>query len=397
LPANATLSKYSASIGLLQVGSFALVNVTFEMHNLKGEPAAYRGRFQGTFDIIPGQLSITVVVPFGEPVVTYEIIIDAKFQIGDVDVDLKGHGKLKSVCEELGDLYVTVDVRISNIPVDWLPTVNGHGSFSSNCGDEFILLVEIKFGDDSQKKTISVGDSVSASPPADAKLSFGVHKVGGVSTFSISYTMPLGTSSMTMSIFADVLSTGSFNLGLSLQDISFGALFGSIGEAFPDSDVGGSNPVAGSGASAQLAAAGAIGAALGQGHNLDDSQVASLGGFGDVINKISIKKVLAMFSMLPDGSLALTVSIYGMKIFGLSLEAFVHLVKEDGKWKALVYLGFLDIKNGYLNFPSPFSFLSAAINVGVFILGGGLTKFGFTYATDDIMVGLGGLCIPRHT
>ena len=166
-----------------------------------------------------------------------------------------------------------------------------------------------------------------AKPPAEAKLSFGVHKVDGVTTFSISYTMPLGTSGMTMSIFADVLSTGSFNLGVSLNDISFGKLFGSIGDAFPDSDVAGSNPVAGSAASAQLAASGAIGAALGQGHNLDDSQVASLGGFGDIINGITIKKVLAMFSMLPDKSIALTVSLFGMNIFGLSLEAFVHLVK----------------------------------------------------------------------
>ena len=75
------------------------------------------------------------------PVVTYEIMVDAKFKLGDVSVDLKGGGKLKSVCEELGDLEVTVDVKIRNIPVDWMQSVNGHGSFSSDCGDEFILLV----------------------------------------------------------------------------------------------------------------------------------------------------------------------------------------------------------------------------------------------------------------
>jgi len=328
LPANATLSNYHASIGLMQVGSFALVDVTFEMHNLKSEPAAYRGRFQGTFAIIPGQLSVRVVVPFGEPVAMFEISVDAMLQIGDVDVELKGGGHLNSACRELGDLYITVDVKLSNIPVEWMRTIHGNGTFSSNCGDEFLFLVDIEFGAGSPKMSVDGGgDSVSAAPPTGAKLSFGVHKKGGAATFSISYTMMLGTSGMTMNVFADVLPSGNFNLGVSLSDIRFDGLFGAIGDAFPGSNVGGSNPVAGSAASAQLAAAGAIGAALGQGHNLEDSQVANLGGFGDMINKIKIKKVLAMFSMLDDNSIALTVSLYGMKIFGLSLEVFVHLIK----------------------------------------------------------------------
>jgi hypothetical protein len=64
----------------------------------------------------------------------------------------------------------------------------------------------------------------------------------------------------------------------------------------------------------------AIGSALGQGHNLDDNQVASLGGFGDLINSISMKRVLAMFSMLPDKSIALTVSLFGMKLFHMAWQ-----------------------------------------------------------------------------
>jgi hypothetical protein len=50
----------------------------------------------------------------------------------------------------------------------------------------------------------------------------------------------------------------------------------------------------------------------------------------------------------------------------MSLEAMVYVTREDGAqdWKAMVYLGFLDINGGYLHFPSPFTFLSVAINVG---------------------------------
>jgi len=382
LPTNAKLSKYSASIGLMQVGSFALVDVMFEMHNLKSKPDAYRGKFQGTFDIIPGQLSVTVVVPFGEPVVTYEILVDAKLQIGDVNVALTGSGKLKSVCENMGDLYISVEAKVTNIPVSWMSSLTGRGTFSSNCGDEFLLLIEIEFGDDGPK--LSVGYGIALAPPPGTKISFGVHSVPGTATFSVSFTMPLGDEGMSMSVFADVLSTGAFNLGVSIQDITFAGIFSAIGAAFPGSDTGGSNPMAGS----ALAAAEGIGAALGQGHNLDDDQVASLGGFGVMLNLISIKKVLAMLSLLPDGSLALTVSLYGMKMFGMSMEAFVHLLKEGegGRWTALAYIGLTDIEGGYLDFPFPFNFLSAAINVGVFIMGGGLTSLGFSYASDNMVV-----------
>jgi len=40
------LSSYTASIDLIQVGSFALVDVKFEMYNLNVEPDTYRGKFQ---------------------------------------------------------------------------------------------------------------------------------------------------------------------------------------------------------------------------------------------------------------------------------------------------------------------------------------------------------------
>ena len=386
-PVSSKLSSYNASIALMQVGSFALVDVEFEMYNLNVAPDMYRGTFQGTFAISP-ELSITAVVPFGEEQVTYEVTVDTQLKIGDVDVQQHGHGTMKSECVHMGDLSITVDVNLSNIPVTWMRTIDGRGTFSSNCGDEYQLLVDIELDD---APILLVGDAVSATPPADAKLSFGVHSVNGEASFSVSYTIaldPRDARAGTIMVFADILPNGNFNLGVKFDNVEFGGLLSAIGDAFPGSGVGGSNPVAGSAASAQLAATGAIGAALGQGHNLDSGQVASLGGFGDVINAIKIKRVLAMFSLLPDNSVALTVSLYGMQLFGLSLEAFVHLIKdnESGKWKALVYLGFLDIKDGYLDFPKPFTFLSHAINVGVFVMGGGLVKLGFTYASDDIIV-----------
>lgn len=40
------LSSYTASIELIQVGSFALVDVKFEMFNLNVAPDTYRGKFQ---------------------------------------------------------------------------------------------------------------------------------------------------------------------------------------------------------------------------------------------------------------------------------------------------------------------------------------------------------------
>ena len=44
-------------------------------------------------------------------------MVDANFKIGDVDAELKGHGQIQSNCEVMGDLLVTVDVWLTNIPV----------------------------------------------------------------------------------------------------------------------------------------------------------------------------------------------------------------------------------------------------------------------------------------
>jgi hypothetical protein len=46
-------------------------------------------------------------------------VVDASFEIGDVDAELKGHGQIQSTCEVMGDLLVTVDVWLTNIPVRW--------------------------------------------------------------------------------------------------------------------------------------------------------------------------------------------------------------------------------------------------------------------------------------
>lgn len=382
-PANAKLSEYTAAIGVMQVGGFGLRDVHFSMYNTQGEQG-YKGHFKGTVQIIP-ELSITVSVPFGKQDVTvYEIGVDSAFKIGDVNVGLKGHGKIKSPCKEMGDLLITIDVDVTNIPVDWMPRMSGSGRFESNCGDEYLISVTI---DINKIPKMSVGkDGPAPKIPSGAEVTFSVHVKGGETTFQLSYMMALDESGdAKFSVFLEVMvQTRSINIGVKIENVDFGQLFSSVGKAAPGSGVEETSPVNGASASAQGAATGALGGALGE--VVDENMVASLGGFSNMINAMHIPRAMALFSMLPDKSISLTISLYGVKLFGLSMEIFVHAVSASGVWDCFVYIGFLDIKNGFLDFPQPWAFISLIINMGVFLLGGGLTKLGFSYATGDIIL-----------
>jgi hypothetical protein len=69
-----------------------------------------------------------------------------------------------------------------------MPKLMGRGTFSSDCGDEFTLLVEVDFGENPPE--MCVGD-ICVSAPKNSVLSFGVHSLRGDSTFTITFEMPL--------------------------------------------------------------------------------------------------------------------------------------------------------------------------------------------------------------
>ena len=117
---------------------------------------------------------------------------------------------------------------------------------------------------------------------------------------------------------------------------------------------------------AQGAATGALGAALAE--HMDAEMVASLGGFSNMINDMKIPKAMALFSVMPEhDAISLTVSLYGVKLFGLAMEIFVHAIGNSGTWDCFVYIGFLDINGGFLDFPMPWAPISLVINMGVVI------------------------------
>jgi hypothetical protein len=381
-PADAKLSEYAATIGIMQVGGFALRDVNFSMYNTHGEQK-FKGLFKGTVQIIP-ELSVTVSVPFGKrDTRVYEVGVNATINVDDVKIEIQGAGIIKSPCQELGDLYINVTLKVTNIPVEWMPEMSGSGTFESNCGDEYIVSIAI---DVNKVPKMQVGTGgPSPEIPSGSDVTFSVHIKGDETTFQLGYTIELDSSGDSlMSVFLDVLvHTGSVNIGIILENIDFGSVFRSVGRSVPGSGIEETSPVKGASTSAQGMATGALGIALGE--VMDTDMVASLGGFSNMINGLRIGKVMALFSTLPDDSISLTISLYGIKLFGLSMELFVHAVSEGGAWKCLVYIGLMDI-GGYVDFAPPWGFLSAVLNIGMFLLGGGLDKLGFTYATDDMMV-----------
>ena len=228
-PDDAKLSSYTASIGLVQVSGFALKDVTLKLFNLQSDPYTYGGTLKGTVAISPA-LSITLTVPFGKEVETYQMYIDTHFKVGDVNVAIKGDGKLRSVCENMGDLVINVDVKVTNIPVDWMQELDGPGTFESNCGDEWLLSLEVKF---SEVPDMSLGSGIGADPPPDSKLTFGIHVKGGENAFQIAYTVS------SMNVFVEILPSNSFNIGITIQETNFGDLFKDVGQAVPGADVDG--------------------------------------------------------------------------------------------------------------------------------------------------------------
>ena len=394
-PLDTKLSEYTAEIGLIQVGGFGLSDVRFNMYNTQREKS-YKGQFEGTLIIIPEVLSISVKVPFGKhEVATYKVSVDSAFKIKDVNVKIKGYGELTSPCKNMGDLLIQIDIDVTNIPVDWMPQMSGRGRFESNCGDEYLISITVETNKVPQLSVGGKAGGLAPEIPPGAGLTFSVHVKGKETTFQLSFvieldTLPHGKGEVrpTLMVYLEVLvHTQGINVGLKIEGVNFGQLFSSVGKAVPGSGVEKSSPVEGASASAQGAATVTLTGALGELTSNDEA--SGLGGFTNMVNEMFIPKAVALFSMLPDERIALVVSLYGVKLFGLSLEIFVNAIKDStNKWKCFVYIGFLDISGGYLDFPQPWTFLSLIINSGIFLLGGGLTKFGFAYSTDDILLPL---------
>ena len=126
---NYTTAKYAASVDLIQIDSFAILNVAIEVvtyeHPKYGDYMT--GSVSGMIEL--GPLSITAAVMFdtrpdGKTVIAATLDLD----IAD-GIHLSGQGRVSLPCRKMGDLAVDIQLTFQDLGMEFLDNIEAIGSF----------------------------------------------------------------------------------------------------------------------------------------------------------------------------------------------------------------------------------------------------------------------------
>jgi hypothetical protein len=396
-------AEYAADVNLIQVGAFAVKDLHIALATF-GKTATsdeyMTGVLRGTIVIGPLTIGAAVLLDTRPKART---VIDVSL---DVDVSpgirVSGGGRFTMPCSQMGDMRVNVTVVFSDVAMAWLDGVEAIGTYESDCGDQFKVEVMIDF---SSKEPAEISEGV--------KVSF-----GAVVTLLIK-TMPLTEEEAADGKTPDMLLQVSFmlgdnvdvaigvlmaedettvSLGIHIQETTMADMFKQMDKVVPGSNVAESDPMHNetdakpdpelgdtssksldSHPTAHAAARFALSAQLGEG---------DVSGLGDEIDVMVIPETHILFEFSSSGSMSIFIAVHDAKVFNLGLDIVLVVTCKEGAWTAFAYLGFTDITNGWLDFPQPWTWLSAIANIPIAFLTGGsaLKAFGIKFASDQMMI-----------
>ena len=397
-----TRASFSASIDLVQIGKFSVVDVSLDLLLMEdgNDPARdWRDKkkyldisLQGTVEIstfaISAAVSFKTAPDLKKPKVVVDITMEyTKDMGGGRTLQLTGHGRLDTGCSNVDDAKVSVRAKAVT-GLSFMPVIDAEGSLEANCAfSAYSVKVKVAIGAGSSRAQVGPGVKV----PLAAILDFEYAALeDGSQTITVSYTF----GSLRVFIGVEFLSTSqdeggagageedgddvNLILGIHIQKCTIGEMFRQVDDFIPDKNIGGANPVDGS--TAEEATVSAISAQLGGGGG-------GVGKLKERVSKMVIPNIKILFQYnTRTGGMELVISITDAKLFGVGLDAFIVVDFSADQTKAFAYLGITSIEDGLLAFDAPMDWLSDVLNVPIKMMGGGLTSLGIRYATDHMVL-----------